>query len=47
MKCSQSEERLGNFVFISVIKDLFKKMKVEPGANNFYNKVINELAINK
>ena len=28
-------------------KDLFKKMKVECGADTFYNKVINEFAKNK
>ena len=35
MKCTQSKEWLSNFVFISMNKDLLKKMKVEPGADTF------------
>ena len=42
MRCSQSEERLSNFVFISINKDFLKKMKVEDGADIFHSKVIDE-----
>ena len=37
MMSSQSEEQLSNLVFISMIKDLWKKMKVEHGDDTFYN----------
>ena len=47
MRCSQSEERLSNLVFISMNKDLLEKMKVEHGADTFYNKVIHEFAKKK
>ena len=47
MRCSQSEEQLGNSVFISKNKDLLKKMKVERGTDTFYNKVIDEFAKKK
>ena len=47
MRCSQSEERLSNLVFIPMNKDLLEKMKVERGADTFYNKVIDEIAKKK
>ena len=46
MISSQNEERLSNLVFISMNKK-FLKMKVEHGADTFYNKVINEFAKKK
>ena len=47
MRCSQSEEQLCNLIFISINKDLLKRMKVEHGFDTFYNKVINEFARKK
>lgn len=47
MRCSQSEKRSSNLVFISMNKDLLKKMKIERGADIFYSKVIDEFAKKK
>ena len=38
MRCSQNEEQLSGLVFISINKDLLKKMKVERGVNIFSTK---------
>ena len=43
----QSEERLSNLVFISMNKDLFKKIKGECRDDTFYKQVINEFAKKK
>ena len=38
MRCFQREERLSNLVFISMNKELLKKMKVDRGADTFTTK---------
>ena len=40
----KNEERLNNLFCISAIKDFFKKMNVDFGAETFYNKLIDQFA---
>ena len=47
MKSSHSEEQLSNLVFISMNRNLLKKMKVGYGADTFYKKMINGFAKKK
>ena len=39
MRCTQSEEKVNNFVFIFRNKDLLKKMKIEFWPDAFYKEM--------
>lgn len=47
MRCSQNEEILSNLVFISMNKDILKKMMARCCADIVYSKIIYEFAKTK
>ena len=47
VRCFQSEEWLSNLVFICTNKNFLKEMKVEHGADTFYNEVTDEFSKKK